>query len=526
MAGGASGVINAITKSGTNDFHGSAYYFHRNSALDARNFFDAVVVAPFRRHQYGGALGGAIKKDKTFFFTNYEALTELKSLSQSFDTISDNARKGTLCANPPLCTNTTQVQVDPRVQPFLALYPSPNALITGDTGKYQFPGTRPGEEKYITSKIDHYFSPNTTLFGGYTWDDAKISTPDHFGQKLQLGPSRRQNGLLTLQHLFSPTLINNTRVGVSRTYAANNLDCCATIPLLSQFGGPLSFVPGRPIGRFDVGGVNGRWGGVFSDGLNTFAYTAPQFYNDLSWTKGRHAIKTGFAFERVQENMEQQSRINGLWTFGSIRDMLLVNPNQFSADLPGTDGQRGQRQSILAGYIQDDFRLRSNLTINMGVRYETTTVLKEVNGKIANLRYLTDPAATTGDPYFNNPTFKNFAPRLGFSWDPFKDGKTAIRGAVGMFDVPPLPYVFVNILPRSAPNNVQGTVPNPANSTFPNNGISLFRPSNSQATHVEFNPGRSYKMQWNLNIQRQLTRTSTVRLTLNPLAATDCAAGG
>ena len=503
---GASGVINAITKSGTNEYHGSAYYFHRNSALDARNFFDGLNVAPFRRHQFGGALGGAIKKDKTFFFTNYEQITEIKSLSQSFDTISNDARRGLVCANSA-CSSKDQVALDPRIQPFLDLYPRPNGVVTGDTGRFQFPGARPGQEKYVIGKIDHYFTSNTTLFGSYSWDNSSIANPDHFGQKQQLGPSRRQNGLLTLQHLFSPTLISNTRIGVSRTYAANNLDCCATIPLLEQYGGPNSFIPGRPIGRFDVGGLSGRFGGVFSDGLNTFSYTSPQIYSDLSWTKGRHTIKMGYAMERVRSNMEQQNRANGLWTFGSIRDMLQVRPNQFSGDLPGTDGIRGQRQWVFGTYIQDDFRVRSNLTINIGVRYETTTVLKEVNGKIANLRYLTDPAATTGDPYFNNPTFKNFAPRIGFSWDPFKDGKTAIRGGWGFFDIPPLPYQFTSMIPRSAPFYIQGTINNPPASAFPGGGVSLFRPSSSQVTHVQFDPRRAYKMQWNFNIQRQLTRS-------------------
>ena len=245
-----------------------------------------------------------------------------------------------------------------------------------------------GVQNGVFRSIAELTNSNTTFFGSYSWDDASISTPDNYNTKTQLGPSRRQNGLLTLQHLFSPTVINNTRAGVSRTYAGNNLDCCAKIPVLGQYGSPLSFVPGRPVGSFNVGGIsNGRFGGVFTDGMNVFTYTSPQFYNDLSWTTGRHTIKMGFAFERVQDNMEQQNRANGLWTFGSIRDMLTVNPNQFSADLPNTDGRRGQRQSVMGAYVQDDFRLRSNLTINVGVRYETTTVLKEVNGKVANLRY-------------------------------------------------------------------------------------------------------------------------------------------
>src|SRR5439155_14805395 len=141
---GASGVVNAITKSGTNDFHGSAYYFHRNSALDARNFFDGPNIAPFRRHQYGGAAGGPIRKDKTFFFSNYEVLTEAKGLSFSSDTLSLDARNGILTSLPD-----HPVNVDSRMKPYLQLFPLPNIAITdpitgrpSDTGKFAFDAVR------------------------------------------------------------------------------------------------------------------------------------------------------------------------------------------------------------------------------------------------------------------------------------------------------------------------------------------------------------------------------------------------
>ena len=107
--------------------------------------------------------------------------------------------------------------------------------------------------------------------------------------------------------------------------------------------------------------------------------------------------------------------------------------------------------SVIGGYIQDDFRMRSNLTLNLGVRYEMGTVVSEVHNRIANLRNLTDPKVTVGAPYYNNPTLKNFAPRIGFAWDPFKNGKTAVRGGFGMFDIVPLPYLFTTRMPRSAP---------------------------------------------------------------------------
>ena len=510
---GASGVINAITKSGTNEFHGSAYYFHRNSALDARNFFDAKNIGAFHRHQYGGAIGGRIKKDKTFFFTNYEALTEMKAQSTSPDTLSANAHNGVLCvaAGKDPCASTTQVNIAPAMKPYLQFYPNPNGPLNGDAGKFLFDSVRLGDEKYIIGKIDHYFSSNTTLNGHYSYDDTTVTSPDVYGEKLSGAPARKINGIISLQHLFSPTLINNARVGVTRTRAGNNLDCCLKIAALANLS--LGYVPGRPPGSFTVTGIAGtsNWGGLNTSGFNDFHYTAPQFYDDLSWTKGRHSMRTGFGFERVDSNIDERNRENGLWTFPSIQAMLTLSPiTQFSALFPGSDTMRGSRNSIIGAYFQDDFRVRPNLTINLGVRYDGATVIKEVNGKLANLDNLTDPKTRVGDPYFQNPTFKNFAPRIGFAWDPFKDGKTAIRGGVGMFDIVPLPYLLVNLFPRTAPFYREGSIASPPASSFPGGAFSLLSLSTLQATRIEPNPPRSYKMQWNLNIQRQLARSTAI----------------
>jgi hypothetical protein len=272
----------------------------------------------------------------------------------------------------------------------------------------------------------------------------------------------------------------------------------------------LGFLPGANVGQIQVGGLGSGalWGGVGAAGYNLFGYTAPQFYDDLSWTKGRHSMRVGFGFERVHDNLDERNRPLGLWTFGSIRNLLTNVPDQFSSQFIGTDTVRGQRNSIVAGYFQDDFRIRPNLTLNLGVRYEIDTVLKEVQGKIGNLRNLTDPKVTTGDPFYHNPTLKNFAPRIGFAWDPFRDGKTAIRGGIGMFDIIPLPYLFVFLFPRTAPFFLQGTInaPQLTGADFPKGAFPLLTPSTSQAIHTEFDPHRSYKAQWNLNIQRQLSR--------------------
>ena len=189
---GASGVVNAIIKAGTNEFHGSAYYFHRNSALDARNFFDKTDPAKgqerlpgFRRHQYGGYLGGAVKKDKTFFFGNYESLREVKGLTVAIDTLSPNARRGILTSGT--------IQLHPFIQRMLNVYPLPNGTISGDTGKYNYGAPRAGHEHYYVAKIDHYFSSNTTLSGTYNYDLTDVTVPDDYNIKDAASPSRRHN---------------------------------------------------------------------------------------------------------------------------------------------------------------------------------------------------------------------------------------------------------------------------------------------------------------------------------------------
>jgi hypothetical protein len=509
---GAGGVVNAITKSGTNQMHGGAYYFHRNSALDARNFFDKADPPAFRRHQFGGYLGGRIIKDKTFYFANYEQLTEVKGLSANDPTLSADAQKGLLCNNP--CTSKTQVAISPRTAKFISLFPLPNAPTSGDTGFFFFNPKRDGREKYITSKLDHYFSPSTTFFMTYTWDDTFVGAPDNYGLKDTFAVSTRQYAVLSLQHIFTPTLINNIRGGVSRFLGGNAIDGNPHDPRLTDLS--YGFVPGNPFGQIIVNGVSlgtstGVLNGLMSSGENFFGYTSPQVFDDVSWTKGRHTIKMGVNFEHIMYNINEPNKPNGGWAFSSIKDFVTGNlsssTTSFQADFPGTDTFRSERNSIFGTYIQDDFRVRPNLTINLGLRYEMATMVDEVHNRKANLRSLTDPSVTLGGTYYNPPKGANFAPRIGFAWDPFKDGKTSIRGGAGMFDVLILPYMFTARYPRSAPFYRNGQVNAPPDSAFPNQGLPLLQPSTLLASHIELNPARSYRMQWNMNIQRQLTRS-------------------
>src|SRR5207237_862049 len=193
--------------------------FGRNSALDARNFFDQQLP-PFRRHQFGGAVGGPIKTDKLFFFANYEGLRQFLSESFTSFTLSPNARNGILA-------NGTTVKIDPRVAPYLALFPVPNDRITGDTGKYVFGAGQLGIENYAIGRMDFLSTANTTIYGTYVFDTSHSTTPDAYNNRIVGDRGRHQRFTLSLQHVFSPALLNTINVGISRTVGTGNIDAQA-----------------------------------------------------------------------------------------------------------------------------------------------------------------------------------------------------------------------------------------------------------------------------------------------------------
>src|SRR4029077_8699303 len=239
------GVISAITRTGTNHFHGSAYEFLRNSALDARNYFDPPTIAPFRRNQFGVSAGGPIQKDKTFICGDYEGLRQSLGLSMVDNVPSLNARSGLLCGNPN-CTTVTNVGVDPLVKPYLSFYPLPNGLVSGDTGIYSFSGSAITTENYFTTRVDHKFSDNDSLAGSYLYDSSPSSQNDEFNNKLIFTKTKRQLISLEENHLFRSSLMNSFRLGYPREYAAAPSGSKAINPLAADTS--LGYVPGDTVG--------------------------------------------------------------------------------------------------------------------------------------------------------------------------------------------------------------------------------------------------------------------------------------
>jgi hypothetical protein len=499
------GVINAITRSGTNQFHGSVYEFLRNSALDASNFFDATKP-PFKRNQFGVTAGGPILKDRTFIFGNYEGLRQSLGITQVNTVPTATARAGHLTSG--------DVMVDPNIVPYLPIWPLPNTgSCSGlcDVGVFKLTGQQVTPENYFTTRVDHKVSANDSLDGTYMRDTATISQPDELGIKVTGYTTRRQLVTLEESHIFTPQVVNSARVGYSRVVGLVGQTLKALSPLATTLG---FAAPGRPVGEIDVGGITNFSGGLGAISNYNFHWNSFQGYDDAFVTRGKHSVKFGVGVERIEENMSAADSPNGIYGFGSLPNFLQNMPDTFAANLGETGIPRNMRQTIFGAYLADDLRLLPNLTVNLGLRYEMSTVPSEIHGRIASLRNLTDSTLHTGNPYFSNPTLRNFEPRFGFSWDPFKTGKTALRGGFGMFDVLPLPYETQNLTLFAAPFYLLGTIGGLPPGAFPNafNLISATDSKTLRVNYIQQNPSRNYVMEWNLNVQRQVSESVAVMI--------------
>jgi hypothetical protein len=504
------GVVTAIFKSGTNDFHGNAFEFLRNSAFDSRNFFDAQKP-PFRRNQFGASAGGPITRNKTFVFGDYEELRDNKGIPHTSDTLSPDARNGLVCAKVGAdpCGTKMSVPINPLVQPYLAFFPIANGPISGDTAKFIFAGQRIGLERYLVGKVDHNFSDNLAVWASYQFDHTDESQPDPYNQKRTGSPSRHQNGVVTLQQTFTSHFLNTARFGGSYSHVTDALDISAINPIATDIS--LGFQPGVPAGIITGPGLTGTQGGMGSSGSDVLDYTSIQIGDDASWIKGRHTFKFGGKIERI--HYDKNSLVGapiGEYDFGTIANLLRGIADTFRTDVPGTSDLRFLRSGYFGAYFEDGIALRSNLRLNVGLRYEYVSPITETGGLVAVLTNVGDPSPKLGGSYFNTTT-KNFAPRVSVAWDPGGEGKMPIRGGFGIYDLLPFPYLMENRT-NGFPYFEEGTINSPPASAFPKNGLALITPSSLRASYVEQNPARAYLMQYNLTVQREVMKNAALTI--------------
>jgi hypothetical protein len=524
------GVVNAITRSGTNTYHGSAYEFIRNSKLDAKNYFDDPTkpIPPFKRNQFGGTIGGPILKDRTFFFADFEAIRQSKGLPSLVIVPSDAARNGKVftyatCAgaiNP--VDNSCQETVDSSAAKYLTFWPLAPAsqqIPGNDTALYTFSGQQIVNENFITARVDHHFSDRDSLFGSYMYDRTPYSSPDGMNNVEFQTLTARQFTSIEETHIFSPSFANSIRIGGNHESVNNNQSIKALNPdaARTDLGVGGTAFAGRDAAQVVINslGITPFSGGVGGSPTYFYHWNSLQLYDDAFLTKGKHSLRLGGAFERILLNVVADTDPNGIWIFNDFPSFLTNAPHKFQGGIASTLSPRNLRQNVLGFYLQDDWHWRSNLTLNLGLRYEISSVPTETAGKTANLANITDAQPICGKlvlgcssagAFFSNPTLKDLEPRFGFAWDVFRNGKTAVRGGAGLFDVLPLPYQFILMTTQSAPFFSYTALVNPGDGTF-FNGLTSFPNNSLRSTYVDSHQKRTYITQWNLNVQQQITHT-------------------
>ena len=522
------GLMSMVSKNGTNQFHGSLFYFHRNDNLDATNFFDnkfGVERPEFKRHQYGVTIGGPIVQDKTFFFFSWEVFDQGLGITHIGEVPSVQSKQGLFPAPGGACSaehtgfggvynpvlDLCQLPLHPDIGPFLGLYPDPNGIDHGVTGDFIRTQNEPTKENFFTARLDHNFSDSDTFFARITTQkgdrEGKVSGS---GSSLDPALSTLANlqiySTMDWKHIFSPTTINTFRFGAQRNEWKEN----------PQNPGPLDigFYPDRAQGDITVAGV--MHAGLRIEGQNIsnqFSYG-----DDLSMTRGRHDLKVGVLITRHQTNDFTIGRGGGNFDFDSVAQYVTGRPDFWRGKVPPDNPQRGSRQTVYGFYIQDDFKWKPNFTVNVGLRYEPSSDPTEVNGLLSNFRDpLNDTTGTCANtappfdcegPFFKSPSRTNFAPRIGFAWDPFGDGRTSIRAGYGIFHETILPYHYTGQLRRSEPIAIAPRVSDDATlfAQFPDPPVEALSISGQGSIQVaEFEPSQPYMQQWNLSLQRELT---------------------
>src|SRR5262245_31043122 len=541
--GGTGAVVNAVSRSGTNTLHGSAFEFLRNSVFDAKNYFDdpSSDIPTFRRNQFGGTLGGPIKKDKLFFFGNYEGLRQSQGQTGRQFVPSASVHLGLLpCAalNSTVgCTASTPDRNlgvpnpnDPnpdkaRVARILTLYPLPNAspapgapsgseLVDAQgrrtgVGLFTSVGDEIINEDYVLGRMDYTISQKDSLFGRYIFNKAfrRIPFPlSNIAKWPEVDNTFNQFFTIEEKRIFSPRLVNSIRFNFTRTHERARTD--GFTPELDIIGG------GRQNGAIFATGALGPITPVGASGTVPFFLVQNKFTvgDDLILNSGSHSLKVGGAMTRVQTNLSAPAYVGGNFTFGTLENFLNGTPLSMlgmSAPSPTFSTARYFREIDLFPYIQDEWKVRQRLTLNLGLRYAFATNAVGAGGIPLNV--ILDPLTSTGFTTVNhvlasNPNVWNLDPRIGLAWDPFNDHKTSIRAGFGIFHEPVAPRTYAPAFYLAPPSGstilVAPRLSNPYGIGLPPG--SVFSPNYAAFAGLDYSTDTSpYVMQYNLTIQRE-----------------------
>ena len=423
--------VSIVTSSGTNKLHGTAFEFLRNSALDARNYFDQGSIPEFQRNQFGGSLGGPIRRDKLFLFGNYEGFRQAWGLSV-VTLVPDNlARQGYL---PNSAGAEQYVGVNAAVAPLLNLWPAPNGpeLGSGIAEAFSHPPQHIRED-FGTTRFDDNLSSKDLLFGVYTVDDSSANTPSQNPLSLINESLREQVTSIQEQHVFSNALLNTARFGYSRA----SFFFTGYSPVAES-----GWVTGKPIGAIVISGSTASNGAsqITQAGLNVGsnnAATRNLFTLDdhVYWTHGRNQLEAGVWLQRIQSNDLLAQSQYGQASFSTLQTFLQGTVKTFTVVPSPTE--LGWRMLAGSAFVEDTIKLTPRFELRAGFRSESTNGWNESQGRAANYAIVnevlqTQPivgaSALTGNHALFLPE-----PRIGFAWDLWGNGKTAVRGGFGLY---------------------------------------------------------------------------------------------
>jgi len=552
-SGGAQ--IDIATKSGSNQFHGVLYEYLRNADLDAKNFFDVPgPIPPFKRNQFGTAVGGPIIKDKTFFFFNWESARVRQSITRVATVPTSAMKSGDFSALLPNAViydpgsiNSQGVRTpfdrnmipsskfDKTGQALLNLYPNPNTSVGAASGSFTSSPGKSDDFNQYTGRVDHRFTQNNNLFARYSFSkEDRFDTFDPFCSVTNVPGfgcntlNGGQNAVVSDVHLFGATRVNELRLGFNRTRGGifqqdQATDVSTQLGILGTSRSPIDYGLTRIIpAGFDTVGDGGNLPQDRKD--NTYQLT-----DSFAWTRGAHSFKFGGDLRRFQLNLLFDSTARGQLNFdpfyttsaanggtggNSIAELLLGDPHlsNVSRSFAGPTGNTvtGFRTTSLNYFAQDDWRVRPNLTLNLGVRWEYNSPVIDKYNHLGTF----DPSvpgdirvATPQKQNLYDVSKKQFAPRFGFAYTPI--AKTVIRGGYGIFWDEKL--LNIHLTPALSPPFLVPLNFQPDNTGVPN--ISISNPFGGKAAAGGFpastwleNPFKNgYLQQWSFNVQREIT---------------------
>jgi hypothetical protein len=521
-----------VSKSGTNQFHGDVFEYLRNADMDARNTFDPTFqntgrrVPEYERNNFGGAFGGPIVKDKTFFYATYEGLRERKGtpialfvLGPGCHPAGANAGNdygaGTLITPAECPQLQAPTPVGSVTAPFVAQIPLPNVGI-GTTNQFLYTFIQPSTVDYGQIRLDQTLSSADTLFARFTSDAGSQAEKEGFFQpgypQFTSFPQAKDDfATVGENHIFSGALLNSARLSFSRTELASSSISSVTDPDLYVF-------PFHQIGDFIFVGPGALT--PFGQDPTTPQFLAQNIFNlgdDLFYTRGKHALKMGVLVGHIQSNIQNEFQTGTVVIPGAGALLLGVPALSYSIRLPGSNSSPRYDWYTLGFYGQDDWRATSRLTVNLGFRYEFNTSPNEPDGRSSAVLDPNSPelSIVVGKP-FENASLRNFSPRVGFAWDVFGNAKTSVRGGFGIYydisqlgsalieestGMPPFAYNATIPGPPVLPSPAQVAALNPP-MTIANANIYAAQPSFDAADYYSKQP---YMMQYNLSVDQQIT---------------------